>query len=188
MALPTNDGETSESVDEKGPFHIRVSGPGVSFEGDVPQSVAGKILLMAMTGQAGQAAPDLPAQVRSFNRGLSLREFLNDRQARRVPEKIATIAYFLREFKNQETFSREDVVRAFEEAREPTPANIWRDLSASVQLGWITPKSGEKDRYYVTGTGGDAVEKGFSPGLRKSVSVRKKKRTEGKSQGVQGSG
>lgn len=170
---------TPDGEDASRAYRVTIHGPGITFEKSVAQGIAGQIMLLAMAGKLSDTAREAGQRDRRIGvegQPLSVREFLNDRKLRSVPEKIAAIAYYLGAFKEQGTFKKEDIVAGFEEAREAMPANIWRDLAKTRKQGWIAPKSGERDTYYLTGTGSDAVEGNFPPEPKKITSPSRRKR------------
>lgn len=77
----------------------------------------------------------------------SAREALDLSGAKTNPEKIVALAkYVLQD--GGETFTVGEVKAQFRRARETTPGNFSRDLSAAVLAGWIAQGDGEE--YYVT--------------------------------------
>lgn len=86
------------------------------------------------------------------------REAISVSGAKTNPEKIVALgAYILRN--GEETFRIEDVKTQFRSAREATPTNISRDLSAAIASGWIT--EGEGGELYLTAKVDTIFDGGF---------------------------
>ena len=93
---------------------------------------------------------------------LSLREYLDESGAYRVPDKIAAFGVYLNDYAKKADFGRADLVQCFEAAAEPVPMNLARDLKWALRSGWIALRAGRRDLYYVTHTGRNAVGEKFS--------------------------
>lgn len=93
---------------------------------------------------------------------MSVREFLDDYSPSRVPDKIACFALYLREHRNQKEFGRSDLSGLFQEAAEPLPKNLGRDLKWTQSIAWIAPIPGSREAFYLTKKGEEAVRGRFS--------------------------
>ena len=80
--------------------------------------------------------------------------------------------YLLETQQGKENFTMAELEKGFGDAKESPPANPHRDISAAIRRGWIAQR--EKDLYYVTGTGLQAIEGGFPKGTRKRRRKKKK--------------
>lgn len=169
------------------PYKVTIEGPGLSLVmADVPKAICDQITVLVLTGmappvaavgpQAGNAgqsahvsAPAAQSHTASHGRlpTLSLREFLNDLEPKRGPDKITAIGMYLNDHDGKETFSSSEAEAAFQSASEPVPGNMPRDMKWTVKTGWIAPAQGAKGRYYVTKTGRTAAEKKFPKELAK---------------------
>jgi hypothetical protein len=79
---------------------------------------------------------------------------------------MTVIGYYLLETESgKETFSLAELKKGFENAKEPFGKNPTRDINKAIKLGWIAEK--EKDSYYITGTGIQAIENTFPKPTRK---------------------
>lgn len=162
------------------PYKVTIEGPGLTLVmQDVPKAVCDQITVLVLTGtaapapvQAGQQplgnpgaapAPSGPAG----GPALSLREYLDAHEPKRLPDKITVIGMFLKDQENKETFSSPELESSFERASEPVPGNLSRDIKWTVKSGWIAPKADAKGRYYVTQTGRAAAQKKFPKELAK---------------------
>jgi hypothetical protein len=68
-------------------------------------------------------------------RRMSLREFLDESQASRNPDKITVIGEYLYQHEGKSEFSRDDIKGRFKHAGEGAPANFPRDFSWAVKNG-----------------------------------------------------
>lgn len=161
-------------------YTVKIDGPGLSLERVVPKDVGERVVVLLLTGAALRPSnpqpmistssdgsmkirPDQPQTPVLVNAsGQSLREFINSVEAKRVPDKITAFGAYLKDARQQESFGRTDLIQCFEEAAEKVPLNLFRDIQWALKSGWIAPKSGQKDLYYVTNSGSKAVEERFS--------------------------
>lgn len=178
---------------EKG-FRLKLSGDGISVDRTVSAEVAQQIVAITL-GTSPSVGQELGKQVAaSVAQGLaqasggrgspSVREFLLQQEAKRIPEQITTIALYLKNHRNSAVFTKKDLVKAFEDAQEPVPQNLPRDIGWTVRVGWIAPKAGMKDTYYITGSGEAAVGAKFPSDVRRktkqATSGRRARRRKGK--------
>jgi hypothetical protein len=113
---------------------------------------------------------------------MSLRERLDDAQAKRMPDKIVVIGEFLQDAGN-ETFTRSEVEQQFQAAGEGKPGNFGRDFQWAIRNGWLSPEVGSTKNFYVTKTGRTAIEKQFGADVKKATAQpkagrRRKKATQ----------
>lgn len=160
-------------------YKVTIQGPGLSMEmTEVPKAICDQITVLILTGAAGSPPagiastagngvqvpvkqPVVPVARRDSNPELSLREFLDQLEPKRGPDKITAIGVYLNDHRDQDTFSGPELEQAFQSASEPVPANMPRDIKWTVKTGWIAPSLGAKGRYYVTKTGRSVAEKKF---------------------------
>ncbi|MDD3748173.1 MAG: hypothetical protein PHY81_04400 [Candidatus Bipolaricaulis anaerobius] len=163
---------------------VKVEGPGVNVERDVPVDVGLRVLELLLTGDLkfrGRAATsprpetgeeretsDISASA-GEGKLVSVRTYLNQHEPKRAPDKITAIGCYLKEHRGASNFTKDDLVKAFEEAAEPIPANPLRDLKWAVRIGWVAQKPGEKGVYYVTNDGEQAVRQRFPRELLKKT-------------------
>jgi hypothetical protein len=100
---------------------------------------------------------------------LSIREFLDEHNAKRNPDIITATALYLSVHEGKPYFTKEDILDAFEAAAEPAPKNFPRDLKWAIKIGWIAEKRGTTDTYYVTSSGKNAVNSSFPNELIKKT-------------------
>ena len=158
---------------DKEAYSVKLTGPGVTIDREVSKELAEQVVLLVMTGQVSTAAAAPPTPPVGYGSptpspspgvpgDLSVREFLDQTDAKRVPDKITAMAVFLRDVRKQSHFQRADMVEQFQAAHERVPKNLSRDIAWAAKAGWIAPKVGTNDTYYVTKSGGDAVAARFS--------------------------
>ncbi|MCH9027101.1 MAG: hypothetical protein IIA05_08315 [Proteobacteria bacterium] len=149
-------------ADEEG-YKVQLEGPGLKIDREISKALADQIVLVMVTGQAPAAARGTAQHHIPTHHGeLSIREFLDECAAVRGPDKITAIGIYLADHESKADIKRDDLVRQFENASEPVPKNLSRDINWTVKAGWIAPRSGANDTYYVTKTGRDAVAAKFS--------------------------
>lgn len=174
-------------------YHVKVTGPGINFERDVPEQLAQRVLVAALTGDIKELGQPQSKPSASAPSGVSTKEgqeehadsianYLNVVAAKTIPQKIAAIANFMKKNEGKATFKQNDLEEAFENAAESVPGNLSRDVKDTVRSGWIAAKRGERGTYYVTGPGSDAVKakfeghgKGRKKGSRKAAAKAAKK-------------
>lgn len=170
-------------------YTIKIDGPGLSFEHIVNEKIAKQMMVAVLTGDNIQPnisqsnakkfhdsskTEELPedSTISNAQPELSLREFLSQKEASRNPDKIAAIALYLKQYRKRNLFSKSDIIEGFEMAAEPVPANISRDLRWTLKNGWIAPKTGDNDLYYITSTGQNVVEQKFPSDILKKTSIK----------------
>lgn len=104
-------------------------------------------------------------------RETELAEFLNQVQAKRTPDKLTAIAYFLRQQRQQLEITKADILAAFEQAMEPVPKNLNRDLRWAEKLGWIAEKPNQAGSFYLTQKGQTIVEDHFPRTVTKKTTI-----------------
>lgn len=155
-------------------YKVSISGAGLTLEREVPAHVGEQVVVLILSGKPGQLSEaPVPGIGRTNAPGggnppsdeahgaVSIREYLDERGAKRNPDKITAIGCYLNEHRSQESFNRADLETMFQEAAEAVPKNIPRDLKWATRVGWIAPRPKEKGTYYVTATGMDAVNQKF---------------------------
>jgi hypothetical protein len=152
-------------------YSVKIEGDGRTFEWQVTQEVAQQIILLAVTGTLphiqhkakSTSAIGGAAEERNGSAGavpqdseevaLSIREFMDEYEPKRNPDKITAMGLYLKTYRNQPVFSRSDIAEAYQAAAEPVPANLTRDIRWATRIGWIAERPGEPDAYYVTDSG-----------------------------------
>lgn len=166
---------------------ITVEGAGLSYKGTVSENVAGQIIswCLANTEEGETVAQNLealsPGSSRQYSVPESASEYFNRHAPKRNPDKILTLACFLKEVRKQESFNAKEIRNLFREVGEMLPANFKRDFAwASRRNGWITKEPNSKDSYYVTNTGLRALQAGFSQEIleKTKITARSKNRSK----------
>lgn len=157
---------------------VKLDGPGMNLDRTVSPEIAKRVMLLVLSeGTAGGEPGDLVQGGTGRQEGasgglppLSIREFLTKQGAKTVPEHIATIASYLRSHRAAPVFTKKDLIKGFEDAQESVPKNLPRDLAKTVKIGWIAPKTGQSDSYYLTASGSTAVDSKFPADSDKKTS------------------
>lgn len=150
-------------------YGLTLNGAGISIDQSVDKQTALAVVAAVLGGGAipvatpaanvaGSsatpltAAPDAPPP--------SMREYLNSCNVSTYSEHFAAIGLYLREYRGQETFSRDDLKAGFRGAHEPLPKNFSRDFNNTIKAGWIY-ESEDSGQFYVTNTATQLVRDGF---------------------------
>ncbi len=154
-------------------YKIKIEGQGVTIDQEIDALQLSKIIPIIISTQfiSTLSMPDLPNNSNMNNQATSLRELINEKFPKTNPQKITVVAYYLRDFLNQRTFSLDDIKIQFERAAEPIPQNLYRDLKQTVFSGWIS-ESAEIGKFFLTTSGESAVQGNFT---NKTNSGAKKK-------------
>ncbi|MCT8999010.1 hypothetical protein [Chelativorans intermedius] len=182
-----------EESEPKETFAITIKGDGISIEKSVSSQTA-RQLINIILGGGGSTYENVPRQEHpvssnrvsaeerssgplgspgpsvSPGRRVSLREFLDDAQAQRNPDKIVAIAEYLYVHDSIDLFTRDDIKGRFRVAGEAAPANFPRDFSWAVRNGWIAEDLKSAGSFYVTQKGRTAIENKFSGEIKKATS------------------
>jgi len=101
----------------------------------------------------------------------SLGEFFRATAPRRNPDKILTIAQYMKAVEGKELFLPEEIRARFREVGEPPPGNFNRDFRWAKRIAWIASDV-SSGQYYVTASGSAAVDGGFPEDVTKATKVR----------------
>jgi len=166
-------------------YTVKIEGLGLSLEREVSRQIGDQVVVLMLTGTTGPTAAISPNRDRPRaaahaapagqvhpahpDPATSVREYLDETGAKRIPDKITAIGLYLKEHSQQAEFTRDDVVTGFEGAAESVPKNLNRDIKWTLKAGWIAEKTGKKGQYYVTKSGKTAVEQSFPKELVKKT-------------------
>jgi hypothetical protein len=147
-------------------FKLSLKGTGITVDRTVPEDVALEIVSIVMGGGSGPAGapPGVPGRglaSRTGQQGMTLRKFLDDANARRIPQIIAAIGQFMTDQEGKARFTRPEVRSKFASAGERAPANIARDFQVAVTSDWIAEDASERGSFYVTDGGRQAIAARF---------------------------
>lgn len=165
---------------EENRIEVSVSGDGISIKRNVDEHIARDIVNILMGGTAayipnrsGRSQGSYDTEDRSDqsdrSRRMSLREYLDESQASRNPDKITVIGEFISEFEGRSEFSRDDIKSRFKQAGEAPPGNFGRDFAWAVSNGWVAEDTKNPGAYYVTNKGREAIEAKFASEVAKAT-------------------
>ena len=152
-------------------FSLKLSGTGLSVDQKISKELATRIMLLVFgDGKTETPAPreNTPESTTGMRKsakpvnGVSLREYLNQHEAKKIPQQIVAIGSYRESSSGKDHFTRDELLSGFRDAKVPAPGNPPRDIARTIELGWIAPAGTEKDQYYVTGTGQSAIESNFA--------------------------
>ncbi len=171
--------KAADQPESSGEYKINVKGPGMDIQRVISEEAARQILLLLLGGGPGTPEalhpPIVPiAEPPAAGAAPSIREYLNQHNAKANDERITAIGSHRRRYLRLNTFKPDDLIRGFEAARERVPKNLPRDIRTTIQRGWIAGKVGEDDTYYVTESGERAVQANFK--VEKGHPARRRRR------------
>lgn len=144
-------------------YDLSLTGEGITISRKVPQSVAREIVGLVLGGPQGAGSASSgggkPSTVSDSQ--VSLREYLNEAEATKNPEIITAIVDYVMKTTNAQSVSNTDIKARFRDAGEPAPGNLARDLGLAKGTGWIASDPHERNNYFVTQSGRDAIAKKF---------------------------
>lgn len=152
-------------MDKHRRIRITMKGAGLSYQKDIDESTAGQIMALCLSSR--ETAIGSEKGIAKFPRAVhssqleSAAEFLNRHAPKRNPDKILTLAGFLKDSNNKTSFQGGEIKSLFRDAGELMPANFTRDFKWVVNSGWIAPDPSKKGSYYITNTGLKVLEGGF---------------------------
>lgn len=149
-------------------YKLTLKGDGITVERNVSEQIAKEIISMVLAGDSRSSIAQRPSINKSpqpewspVSKKQSLREYLNEVNARKNPQKILAIAHYLSTHMGKGTVSVTDIRPQFRLANEPLPANLNRDFQTTAQNGWIAPDHDDYKMFYITQTGLDALANKF---------------------------
>ncbi len=171
-------------MDKRNKIKITIRGAGLSYKREIDEGTAGQIMALCLSSQeSGSDTEKLKSGL--ITRHLasqkeSAAEYLNRHAPKRNPDKILTLAGFLKEPHNKDSFQQGEIKSLFRDAGELMPANFTRDFKWVVSSGWIAPDPAKKGSFYITNTGMRVLHGGFPDELVKKSKYkdtsRRKKR------------
>jgi hypothetical protein len=173
-------------MDKQAKIKITIKGAGLSYEKVIDESTAGQVMALCLSSGDEEHVGAKTAQPASIRRAGSQREsaaeYLNRHAPKRNPDKILTLAGFLKEFHNKDSFQQGEIKSLFRDAGELIPANLTRDFKWAVSSGWIAPDPAKKGSFYITNTGMKVLQGGFPEDMvkkskYKGTARRKKTKT-----------
>jgi hypothetical protein len=164
-------------------YHISLHGEGLTLERQIDRVAALEIIKIAMGGS--DLDEPIPQERRGGSsgggsdrqgRGPSVKEYLLQKGAKTNPEKILVIAHYLEYEVKVEHFDREQVKAQFKPAGETLPGNYPRDFQQVITNGWIASDHKDPNAFFVTNTGAEVVQAGFSAGPRPTGRPRRRRK------------
>lgn len=148
---------------------ISVQGGGLSYKGEVDQDTAAQILTLCLSENEGVGI-DILSSKKSIadidDSYKSIAEYLDQINPKRNPDKIITMAGYLRE-KGRPFFTSKDIKPLFSKASEPIPGNFGRDFRWVQSVKWIAEADDKRGQFYITKKGLRVLQEGFPKELVK---------------------
>jgi len=194
------DQDTQVQHAHAGSYQVSIKGPGIAVSKAVDSSIALQIVTTLIDPGTHGFAPQVPQAVAptpsptaapAFTRppdATSIGEYIESLEARRNPDKIVAIGLYIKKYQGNNTFVKEDLKRYFQQAGETPPANINRDVRATLAAKWIAPATdpnAEPNTYWVTNKGAQAAAQHFSAEVQKTAPTKRTvRRRTNKSNGI----
>lgn len=165
-------------------YALTLDGNGVTVKRDIPESVARAVIALVMGGSTAPSSVAVSTGVGAAGNppptgttvAQSVREYLDETDAKRNPDKIVTVAGYLKS-QGQLSFSRDDIKQQFPKAGEPIPGNYARDFALAVSTGWIAEHA-NTGSFYITGKGEKAISGGFDDKIRRPATKRRSRKSD----------
>lgn len=171
-------------------FKIVITGPGVEIEKEISNDLATRLITGLLSGNImktlepsnGATSDEILESGNAQPKGrpkMSVREYLDETNAKRNPDKLTAIGSYLTELEQRPDFSKDDVKARLRQAGEPISKNFSRDWAWAVKNGWIAEDPHKKGALYVTNKGTRAVKEKFSLAVRKASALPSSRRRSG---------
>lgn len=153
----------------------------LSYSGEVTLAQAVQVLALLTSDGPASSSGVPPTGPRGSMHSPLRQEAISPKQALEASgaktnvEKIVTFAALVCRQSGRDIFTLDDVKPLFKQAREATPGNLTRDLSAAIQGGWVA-ESEDSGEYYLVGKAADVLDSGFE-GLRPGKQAGSKSRS-----------
>lgn len=171
--------QTASHEEPKESTTITITGPGMHFAREISDDQVLSILRLLLGGERGGYALEEHRSDFGSPTGLPRRqaisEFYRSVAPKRYPEKLVTIAAYLQQTLSRRYFTADDLRAQFRQVNEMPPANLPRDFKAAMGAGWIAEDPEAPGQFFVTQSGLDAVESGFTANS-KSISKSRRRR------------
>jgi len=160
---------------KNGKIVIIIKGSNLSYKKEVDETTASRILSLCLGSEgdenirAAHREISVPKDTRTQE---SIVEYLNRYAPNRNPDKILTLACYLKEVRRKDAFTPEEIRVLFREASEILPGNYSRDFWWTVKNGWIAHDPSRKGAFYVTNSGLNILKTGFPKDLIKKTAIR----------------
>ncbi len=105
-----------------------------------------------------------PTAQQTFQKKLSIKEFLLSKKPKTAKDKTLVIGYYLERHQGVSCFTAKDVEIGFRSAKEPVPKNINDNINSNVAEGNMMDAQQKKDSklaWVLTNLGEQRVEQGF---------------------------
>jgi len=147
-------------------YQVKLTGPGLSVDKELSEELAHRIAMLVLSGGKTETpelkSKDFAIPPNASVKGKSIREYLLETKATKIPQQMTAIGHYLLETQpGKKSFTLADLEKGFGDAKESVPGNPHRDVAQAIKNGWIASRPDEKDSYYVTGTGITAIDSKF---------------------------
>ena len=156
---------------------IEIDGAGIKFKSKISPTMAGNILKICLTeSNTPQTSTSVLTESPVVEKKMSLGEFVHKYEPTTYPEKILAIATYLKDFREKENFSPEDINPLFRQMGDIPPRNFSRDFRVTIINSWIAANHDDPNTYYVTDLGLKALSSSFSGDSIKKTRIKRRKK------------
>ena len=158
-------------------YSLQIKGEGLWLVREIPAELAERVVVEILSSDGVVETGWLKTkedEVSGNGKIDDVGEFLGECGAARVVDKVAAVAWWLKNKKGVDFFGKRMVVEQFEAAGEAIPKNLSRDLAWAVAVGWVARKDGVRGSYYLTQKGREVVEKNFPQEEIKQTASRRR--------------
>jgi hypothetical protein len=171
--------QTNGNTPSEKSYHLSVKGDGIQVSQDIDKDTALSVISLLLGGQVATRPNTVGVAVTPSHADqtqLTLGEFVEESGARSNVDKIVAIAVYKTRYDNVSDFSRQDMNTWFQEAGEPVPGNLPRDVSVARTARYIAPRGAGSTQFYVTTTGFKALDQKFSGEAKRPTAAPKRRR------------
>lgn len=156
-------------------LNLKITGDGMTVDQDITLTQAGKIIAFLGSESEIADAPSTGGQLinagaatidhqPSVSSRLSVREMIDEAKPNTHAQRITVFGHFVAQNHPDGFFTNDEVKEQYQLAREKLTLHFSREVDKAISAGWIEPVRGEKNTFFVTRKGEDAVAHAFNNG------------------------
>ena len=158
-----------------------LTGKTLSYKKEIDEYTASQIVALCAGSRAEKETKPRQTEKPNVPNRESAAEYLNRHTPKRNPDKILTLAGYIVDTYQKDSFQPNEIKNLFRDAGEVVPANFNRDFRWAVGNAWIAQDHVKKGNYYITNTGLKVLRENFPDDLIKKSKVKVKTKKKAKS-------
>jgi hypothetical protein len=154
-------------------LNLKIMGSGMTVDQDITLTQAGKIIAFLGSESEMTDAPTIGGQLihagvatiehePAASARLSVREMIDEAKPNTHAQRITVFGHFVAQGHPDGFFTNDEVKEQYQLAREKLTLHFSREVDKAISTGWIEPVRGEKNTFFVTRKGEDAVANAFN--------------------------